>query len=97
MSFPCAGWITKCCDILERQQAVEQDQILVWLIRLHQISDEVLNLQKSRKNGEFQTEHHRNLIRIGLETQLREWQSRIPTNIALIRTYPTPCHARAPD
>ncbi|KAI1864736.1 hypothetical protein JX265_008460 [Neoarthrinium moseri] len=35
-----------------------------------------------RKSGS-QSPHHRNLIRIGLETQLREWQGRIPTTLAL--------------
>jgi hypothetical protein len=57
----------------------------VWQIRLHQVSDEIQNLDRSRKTAGSQDEHHQNLIRMGLEAQLREWQSRIPTNIAIMR------------
>ncbi|KAH8205628.1 hypothetical protein TruAng_000122 [Truncatella angustata] len=82
--FPFTAWLSNCCDLLERYSAMEQDHVLVWLVRLHHISDEILALQKSSRKSGFQNEHHRQLIRKGLETQLREWQSQIPSTIALM-------------
>ncbi|KAK6085319.1 zn 2cys6 transcription factor [Seiridium cupressi] len=63
---------------------IKEDHVLVWLVRLHHISDEMLVLQKSYKKAGSGSELRRRLIRKGLETQLREWQSRIPTSIALM-------------
>ncbi|KAI0130178.1 hypothetical protein BJ170DRAFT_304961 [Xylariales sp. AK1849] len=83
-SVPFTSWVAKCCDSLEQRSSLEADHILVWLIRFHHISDEMLTLQKSYKTSQDQTSYHRGLIRIGLETQLREWQSRIPTNLSLM-------------
>ncbi|KAK9773373.1 hypothetical protein SCAR479_09906 [Seiridium cardinale] len=83
-SFPFTAWLSNCCDLLEQYSNIEQDHVLVWLIRLHHISDEMLVLQKGYKKAGSGSELHRQLIRKGLETQLREWQSRIPTSIALM-------------
>lgn len=87
--FPYTAWLAKCCDLLEQQSNIEQDHILVWLVRYHHISDELTTLQKSYKKPGSQSEPHRLLIHRGLESQLREWQSRIPTNIAMMRTSTT--------
>ncbi|KAI0153757.1 hypothetical protein BJ166DRAFT_365562 [Pestalotiopsis sp. NC0098] len=82
--FPYTAWLAKCCDLLEQQSNIEQDHILVWLVRYHHISDELTTLQKSYKKPGSQSEPHRLLIHRGLESQLREWQNRIPTNIAMM-------------
>jgi phosphatidylinositol kinase/protein kinase (PI-3 family) len=83
-----SSWIAKCCDLLEQLNYLEQDHILVWQIRLHHICDDALLLQKTSEIPQAQSEHHRNLIRMGLETQLREWQSRMPTNLVMQRKCP---------
>ncbi|KAI1087683.1 hypothetical protein F5B19DRAFT_60384 [Rostrohypoxylon terebratum] len=77
-------WMAKCCDVLEQNSSLQQDQILIWLIRLQHILNEFEELNRSYKKPSVsdQTEHQRTFIRIGLETQLREFQSRIPSHIS---------------
>ncbi|KAF2999510.1 hypothetical protein E8E14_000962 [Neopestalotiopsis sp. 37M] len=82
--FPYTAWLAKCCDLLELQSNIEQDHILVWLVRYHHITDEMATLQRSYKKPGSQNDPHRALIYRGLESQLREWQSRIPTTIAMM-------------
>ncbi|ETS85010.1 hypothetical protein PFICI_03035 [Pestalotiopsis fici W106-1] len=82
--FPYTAWLAKCCDLLEHQSNIEQDHVLVWLVRYHHISDEMTTLQRSYRKQGSQNDPHRTLIYRGLESQLREWQSRIPTTIAMM-------------
>ncbi|KAH8662110.1 hypothetical protein BX600DRAFT_311706 [Xylariales sp. PMI_506] len=79
-----SDWIARCCDLLEQYSTLGQDHVLVWLIRLHHISDELTTYHNDSKKVALQSDHHRALIRKGVETQLREWQSRMPTTIAIM-------------
>ncbi|KAI0379076.1 hypothetical protein F5Y04DRAFT_260331 [Hypomontagnella monticulosa] len=77
-------WMAKCCDTLEKYSNLEQDHILVWLIRLQYVLNEFEELHKSYKKSDTsnQSDHHRQLIRAGLEMQLREYQSKIPSHLS---------------
>ncbi|KAI5925724.1 hypothetical protein F4810DRAFT_657776 [Camillea tinctor] len=76
-------WMAKCCDYLEKTSQLRQDHILVWLVRIQYILDELIETQKTF--GAFrdqQSRQHRQLILLGLETQLRDFQNRIPSTIS---------------
>lgn len=77
-------WTAKCCDTLENCSSLEQDHILVWLVRLQYVLNEFEELHRSYKKSDAgdQSEHHRQLIRVGLEMQLREYQSKIPSHLS---------------
>ncbi|KAH9889222.1 hypothetical protein F4778DRAFT_754425 [Xylariomycetidae sp. FL2044] len=78
-------WISRCCDALERHSELEQDHVLVWLVRLQHILDELYQLSRSRRRAtDAQGERHRVLIRLGLETQLREVQNGIPDRLVTL-------------
>ncbi|KAI1641486.1 hypothetical protein F4809DRAFT_586890 [Biscogniauxia mediterranea] len=77
-------WMEKCCETLVQSSELDQDHTLVWLVRLQYILDEVVETQKSfRGFRDPQSEQHRQLILLGLETQLRDFQSRIPSTISM--------------
>ncbi|KAI2464636.1 hypothetical protein F4781DRAFT_65995 [Annulohypoxylon bovei var. microspora] len=78
------SWMAKCCDLLEQYSGLQQDHILVWLVRLQHILNEFEELHRSYKKPSVhdQNEHQRTFIRIGLETQLRDYQSRIPSHLS---------------
>ncbi|KAI8957560.1 hypothetical protein F5Y11DRAFT_339244 [Daldinia sp. FL1419] len=77
-------WMAKCCDMLEQHSDLEQDHILVWLVRLQYVLNEFEELHRSykKKDANNQSDHHRQLIRAGLEMQLRDFQSRIPGHLS---------------
>ncbi|KAI1408532.1 hypothetical protein F5Y13DRAFT_107487 [Hypoxylon sp. FL1857] len=78
------SWMAKCCDMLEQYSDLEQDHILAWLVRLQYISNEFEELHRGYKKPvtSEQNEHHRKFIRLGLETQLRDFQSKIPGHLS---------------
>ncbi|KAI1392350.1 uncharacterized protein F4822DRAFT_390713 [Hypoxylon trugodes] len=78
-------WMAKCCDTLEQYSDLEQDHILVWLVRLQYILNEFFELDRNYKKMNFsgQSEHHHSLVRMGLETQLREFQTKIPGHLSI--------------
>ncbi|KAI0138080.1 hypothetical protein F4776DRAFT_77006 [Hypoxylon sp. NC0597] len=78
------SWMAKCCDTLEQYSDLEQDHILAWLVRLQYILNEFEVLHRSYKKSSDgdQNEHQRKFIRLGLETQLRDFQSRIPVHLS---------------
>ncbi|CAJ2503696.1 Uu.00g110900.m01.CDS01 [Anthostomella pinea] len=78
-----SSWITRCSDALEQASALEQDHVLVWLVRLQYILAELHEVQiNARAFRDPQSEHYRGLIRMGLEPQLRDFQSRMPDGIS---------------
>ncbi|KAI0838307.1 hypothetical protein F5Y06DRAFT_269107 [Hypoxylon sp. FL0890] len=81
-------WMAKCCDTLEQYSDLEQDHILAWLVRLQYILNEFEELHRSYKKPDIgsQNEQHRKFIQLGLETQLRDFQSKIPGHLST-----TPC------
>ncbi|OTB11061.1 hypothetical protein K445DRAFT_322407, partial [Daldinia sp. EC12] len=77
-------WMAKCCNMLEQYSDLEQDHILVWLVRLQYVLNEFEELHRSYKKHEVgnQNNHHKQLIRTGLEMQLRDFQTRIPNHLS---------------
>ncbi|KAI1500638.1 hypothetical protein F5X99DRAFT_385440 [Biscogniauxia marginata] len=76
-------WMAQCCEALEQLSDLDQDHTLVWLVRLQYILSELVEVQLNFKGfRDQQSEHHRQLICIGLETQLRDFQSRIPARLS---------------
>ncbi|KAF3063529.1 hypothetical protein GL218_02405 [Daldinia childiae] len=77
-------WMAKCCDMLEQYSDLEQDHILVWLVRLQYVLNEFEELHRSYKKHDTsnQSDHHKQLIRVGLEMQLRDFQARIPIHLS---------------
>ncbi|KAI1337096.1 hypothetical protein F5Y15DRAFT_426004 [Xylariaceae sp. FL0016] len=77
------SFVAKCSDDLEVFGDPDQDRQLVWLVRLQYILEELSELQKNFRGWRGQqSENHRDLIRMGLEKQLRDFQSRIPVHLA---------------
>ncbi|KAI1379736.1 hypothetical protein F4677DRAFT_407476 [Hypoxylon crocopeplum] len=85
---PCSlkytSWMAKCCDTLEQYSELEQDHTLAWLVRLQYIITELEEIYRNARkpDGGGQSEHHRKLIRMGLETELRDFQTRIPSHLS---------------
>ncbi|KAJ9155614.1 Zn(II)2Cys6 transcription factor [Pleurostoma richardsiae] len=74
-------WTATCCDILEMHSgASEGDRTLVWLVRLQHLAEETAKLRNSSRS-QPQGEHHKSLLLKGIETQLREWQGRMPNDM----------------
>lgn len=82
--------MAKCCDMLEQYSDLEQDHILVWLVRLQYVLNEFAELHRSYKKHDAsnQSDHHKQLIRAGLEMQLRDFQARIPIHLSTKRRMP---------
>ncbi|KAI1451693.1 hypothetical protein F4805DRAFT_81725 [Annulohypoxylon moriforme] len=78
------SWMAKCCELLEQHSSLQQDHILTWLVRLQHILNEFEELHRSYKKPSVSDEddNQRTFIRIGLETQLRDFQSRIPSPLS---------------
>ncbi|RYP11314.1 hypothetical protein DL764_000132 [Monosporascus ibericus] len=82
--LPYNSWVAQCGEVLEQSSALDEDQTLVWLVRLQHIADAADELGQAcmkSKNGS-PTDHHQILMRLGLEAQLREWQRAIPERLA---------------
>ncbi|KAI5867622.1 hypothetical protein GGS23DRAFT_592922 [Durotheca rogersii] len=76
-------WMSDCCDALEQQSDLEQDHVLAWLIRMQYILNEIEESQRNRRpDADEQSIHHRQLIRLGLESRLRDFQTRIPGHLS---------------
>ncbi len=92
------SWTARCCDALESASTLDQDHTLVWLVRLQHVIGEIGELNRGYRRRASSgnnysgrpSEHHQKLIRLGLETQLREWRSAIPERIAAERESSTP-------
>jgi hypothetical protein len=76
--------LSRCTDMLEQTSELEQDQHLVWLVRLQYIFEELVEAQRSFDRGprDHQSEMQRNLIRGGLEAQFRDFKERMPAQYA---------------
>ncbi|RYP93142.1 hypothetical protein DL770_000716 [Monosporascus sp. CRB-9-2] len=83
-ALPYNSWVAHCWEVLEQSSALDGDQTLVWLVRLQHIADAADELGQSCVNSKSgsPTDHHQDLIRLGLEAQLREWQRAIPERFA---------------
>ncbi|KAI0877933.1 hypothetical protein GGS24DRAFT_65073 [Hypoxylon argillaceum] len=76
--------LARCVDALEQSSELEQDHHLVWLVRLQYIFEELVEAQRSFDRGprDYQSEMQRNLIRVGLEAQFRDFKERMPARYA---------------
>ncbi|RYP17565.1 hypothetical protein DL767_009995 [Monosporascus sp. MG133] len=82
--LPYNSWVAHCLEVLEQSSVLDGDQTLIWLMRLQHIADAADELSQTcmnSKNGS-RTDSHQNLMRLGLEAQLREWQRAIPERFA---------------
>ncbi|KAL0937637.1 zn 2cys6 transcription factor [Colletotrichum truncatum] len=79
------SWTSTCCDLLERCSALRGDHTLAWLVRLQHVTEEASELAKVKLTSE-QTKQHVHFMSLGLDSQLREWQSRIPGSLGDLNT-----------
>jgi hypothetical protein len=72
--------LARCAEALERSSDREDDQRLVWLVRLQYVYEELFEVQRNFDRGfrDNQSLMQRNLIRAGLESQFREFTQRMP-------------------
>ncbi|KAI1076968.1 hypothetical protein F5B20DRAFT_300279 [Whalleya microplaca] len=80
------SWIARCADVLEQYSDLDQDHTLVWLVRLQSIVDGLYQLHRGSKKSD--TERHQDLLRLGLESQLQDFQNRIPSRLSSIPSIP---------
>ncbi|KAI8623130.1 hypothetical protein F5Y19DRAFT_468738 [Xylariaceae sp. FL1651] len=76
--------IARCAEALEQNSELEQDQNLVWMVRFQYIFEELVEAQRNFRRGfrDYQSEMQRDLIRVGLETQLRDYKEKMPAQRA---------------
>ncbi|OLN97254.1 hypothetical protein CCHL11_07711 [Colletotrichum chlorophyti] len=79
------SWTATCCDLLERCSALKGDHTLAWLIRLFHITEEATEMSKTMPLTE-QAKQQVHFMHLGLESQLREWKSRIPSSLGDIHS-----------
>ncbi|OHF03527.1 hypothetical protein CORC01_01246 [Colletotrichum orchidophilum] len=79
------SWTAACCDLLEQHSALKGDHTLAWLARLVHITEESSAISKTMPQGE-QAKQQVHFMFLGLESQLREWQSRIPSSLSDINS-----------
>ncbi|KAF6827604.1 zn 2cys6 transcription factor [Colletotrichum musicola] len=78
-------WTATCCDLLERSSALKGDHTLAWLVRLQHVTDEAASLAKIKPCNE-QVKQQVHFMTLGLESQFREWQGRIPSSLYDVHT-----------
>ncbi|KAI3326959.1 hypothetical protein HD806DRAFT_485602 [Xylariaceae sp. AK1471] len=95
--------LARCAEVLEQSSELEQDQLLVWLVRLQYIFEEFVEAQRNFNRGfrDDQSEMQRNLICAGLEAQFRDFKERMPekyasTSSILLESLITEASALAP-
>ncbi|KAJ2969630.1 hypothetical protein NUW58_g9941 [Xylaria curta] len=74
--------LSRCAEALEQKSELEQDHHLVWLVRLQYIFEELVEVQRNFDRGprDHQSEMQRNIIRVGLDAQFRDFKQRMPEN-----------------
>ena len=78
-------YAAKCCDILERDSVVRGDHILAWHVRIQHILEQVSQLRKTKITG--QNEYQISLMLKGMESQLAEWEGRMPPEVSGTRVF----------
>ncbi|KAK8102785.1 hypothetical protein PG984_015931, partial [Apiospora sp. TS-2023a] len=85
--LPHSSWIATCCDLVEKWSHSHQDHVLVWLCRLQCINDGMMELRTSyNRDANNHNRHQNNLVHLGLEAQLREWQAKMPDHVSTMPT-----------
>lgn len=80
MALEYTSWTATCCDLLERCSSLKGDHTLAWLARLLHITEEASEISKTTPATE-QVKQQVHFMFLGLESQLREWQGRIPSSL----------------
>jgi hypothetical protein len=81
VSLEYSSWTATCAMALERNPQCEGDMILCWLVRISHLVEEAATLCRGRRMTE-QSDGQTRLMLMGLESQLREWQRKIPPSVA---------------
>lgn len=84
------SWTATCCDLLERGSALKGDHTLAWLARLLHITEEASETTKNVPRTE-QAKQQAHFMLLGLESQLRDWQSQIPSSLGDVSTFSLSC------
>lgn len=74
-------YTAKCCDILQTRSQLAADHSLAWKVRLQRLIEEAHELRRVKK-GHPQSEYQVELILKGIESQLTEWEAKMPPEIA---------------
>ncbi|CAI6094070.1 unnamed protein product [Clonostachys chloroleuca] len=79
MASDITPWTLKCCDILEKHAKSDNDKVLATLTRICSINSHAADAvyESTEKSSE-----QRRLLLLGLETQLRELQQVLPSQIS---------------
>ncbi|KAK8005256.1 hypothetical protein PG990_011293 [Apiospora arundinis] len=87
MMLPGTSWISTCCDLVEKWSDRHRDHVLVWLCRFQCICDGLSELRTDySRDPSGQNRHQLNLVNLGLEAQLRDWQARMPPAVSAMPT-----------
>ncbi|KAI0395156.1 hypothetical protein F5Y17DRAFT_217783 [Xylariaceae sp. FL0594] len=72
--------LARCVDVLEKSSDRDEDQHLIWLVRVQYVYEELAEVQRNFDRGfrDNQSLIHRDLIRVGLESQFRDFIQRMP-------------------
>lgn len=82
-------WTSRCTDLLLTHSPAQGDAMLAWKVRLQRLSEETHELRKLKTTSP-QTAYQIELILKGIESQLHEWETKIPAAILSSRTSPPP-------
>ncbi|KAK1837129.1 hypothetical protein QBC39DRAFT_295021 [Podospora conica] len=73
-------WTARCTDLLLAHSPETGDAMLAWKVRLQRLSEETHELRKLR-NSTAQSSYQTELILKGIESQLHEWETKMPASI----------------
>ncbi|KAK4127928.1 hypothetical protein N657DRAFT_654015 [Parathielavia appendiculata] len=76
-------YTARCCDLLQRHSPLQGDQVLAWQVRLERLIEETNDLRRTQR-GHSQSEYQIGFMIRGMETQLAEWEARMPPDIASV-------------
>ncbi|TGJ81148.1 hypothetical protein E0Z10_g7604 [Xylaria hypoxylon] len=76
--------LSRCADSLDQSGELEQDHHLAWLVRLQYIFEELVEVHRNFERGprDHQSEMQRNIIRVGLGAQFRDFRETMPEQYA---------------
>ena len=81
-------WTGRCADLLIHHSESKGDVTLAWRVRLQRLIEETHELRRL-KNNTPQTAYQVELTLKGIESQLNEWEAKVPSE-ALSSRMPLP-------
>ncbi|KAK1758726.1 hypothetical protein QBC47DRAFT_295118 [Echria macrotheca] len=79
-AMPYTAFTVRCVDFFLAHQPMLGDAVLAWKVRLQRLSEETNEMRRRRSDG--QTEYQVELMVKGIESQINEWESKMPREIA---------------